>query len=90
VAIHDDVREERVRQGMSLSKLARLAEVNDGNLSRFERGQAWMREDSLQRVLSVLGLKLVRIDNQGPSGESEPDTSPLEEERPPASAASVG
>lgn len=68
--IHDIVREERIAQGLSISELARLAEVDDGNLSRFERGQQWMREVTLLRVLGVLGLKLVKASEQGASEDT--------------------
>ena len=56
------IRQVRVAQGISLRRLAYLAQVDPAHLSRVERGRASLSVDSLYRIASILGLKdLVRL-----------------------------
>lgn len=47
----------REARGMSLREVARLAEVDPGQLSRVERGLESLSLSSLRRVAHVLGLR---------------------------------
>lgn len=56
--IHERVRAAREAQGLTLRAVADAAKVDDGHLSRFERGEREMSGELLERVLAALGLRL--------------------------------
>lgn len=57
--VHERIRRAREAQGLSLRAVAETARVDDGHLSRFERGEAQMGSDALGRVLAALGLEVL-------------------------------
>lgn len=52
------VREERLRQDLTINELCDLSGVAYATLSKLERGEASVRIDTLSKVLSALGMKL--------------------------------
>ncbi|WP_431311294.1 helix-turn-helix domain-containing protein [Parahaliea mediterranea] len=52
------VREERLKQDLTLNELSDLSGVAYATLSKLERDEVSVRIDTLSRVLSALGLKL--------------------------------
>lgn len=56
--IANAVREERHRQGLTQETLALVADVAVISVHNIERGKATVRLDTIERVLSALGLAL--------------------------------
>lgn len=52
------IREQRKKQGLTLTELCDLSEVSYTTLVKLEKGSPSTRLDILNRVLSALGLKL--------------------------------
>jgi transcriptional regulator with XRE-family HTH domain len=46
--------------GLSLSRLAELAHVSKGDLSRFQRGKSIITLDTAEALAAVLGLELTQ------------------------------
>ena len=52
------IREERLRQDLTMNELCDLSGVAYATLSKLERGEASVRIDTLLKVLTALGMKL--------------------------------
>lgn len=65
--IHEQIREARVAQSRKVTEIARIAEVDDAHLIRFERGERGMSSEKVDRVLAALGLELRVADEHSPS-----------------------
>lgn len=55
------IRELREEQDMSLVKLARLAEVDQGQLSKIETGQSGVGDEARYRIAKALGRRVEEI-----------------------------
>lgn len=54
---HPPLRTVRKAQGLSLRRVAELADIDVAHLSRVERGQAGLSVAALTRLANVLGLR---------------------------------
>jgi plasmid maintenance system antidote protein VapI len=61
------LREAIRRDGRSLTKLAAVADIDDGQLSRFMRGERGLTLDTTERICRALGVecRLVRRRRKG-------------------------
>jgi plasmid maintenance system antidote protein VapI len=60
--IGDQVRAEIRRQGLSCYRIARETGLNGATIGRFVNAKKPVRSDSLDYIVSLLGLELVRSD----------------------------
>ena len=60
-AAGERLRAARHRQGLSLGKLSRLAEIDQGNLSRIERGIVNAGDDARIRLAAALDCRVEDI-----------------------------
>lgn len=52
-----EIRDARIRLGMSQAVLARKARLSQGYVSRFERGEAELGPATIERMRRALGIK---------------------------------
>ena len=52
------VRRARVAQGLSQGQLARKLEMDQGHLSKFERGKTGVSSHTLERIFDILKLRV--------------------------------
>ena len=82
-----NVRRIRVERGVTIEELAGEAEVDDSMLARIERGTVNSSIDLLERVASVLKVRLVELFVEPLPGAPAPK--PLRSGRRPAKAGSA-
>lgn len=73
MAIHEAVKAARIARELSVPQVAERANVHSTHLIHFEAGRKWMSRAKLERVLEVVGLKLVDLNQQSASSTSFED-----------------
>lgn len=64
------IRAARQERGLTVSKLARLADVDQGNLSRVERGVQGVSDDMRMRIAAALGVEVSELFAYPPISEA--------------------
>jgi transcriptional regulator with XRE-family HTH domain len=57
----ESIRTRRIERGYGLNEFAKACEIDPGNLSRIERGQAGARMATLRRIARELGVSISEI-----------------------------
>ncbi len=63
--ISEQLRREITASGVSLTRLARAADIAEGALSRFMRGERGLTTGTLDKLCGTLGLELRRAKRKG-------------------------
>lgn len=58
IDLRSEILKRRTELGMTQKELATLAEVDQIAISRFETGQRTLGHDKIEKLLSILGLKM--------------------------------
>lgn len=76
MSIGEVVRRLRQARGWSLNRLATEADVDRGNLSRFENNRSGLREENLIKVLDTLGVTMAQAYSMAEHPDQEPPPLP--------------
>ena len=76
--IGNTIKQERLKQGMTLQQLSTATGFSIGYLSQFERGLSQIAIDSLHKITDVLGMEFIDFFREE---ESSPSASPVTRDR---------